>query len=320
MPDISILIPTYTAADFIDRTLRIARGQTHPHVSILVSVDACADGTLDRVRAHARDDARIVVFAQEHRLGWAANVNFLIDQVRTPYFFVYFHDDVIVAEYAARLVAALEAAPDAASVHADVQHFGASDQLSRGREYAGPAPRRLLSFMLAPHRGSPLRSLIRRDRAGHLRLPDHGAQGYLANEPFLLDLIAAGPALHVPAPLYFRHHFRPGGLTAAWRHIDATSAMTALRAHAARAVTTLERVAGPDAALRSLLLSAAWFWLAPHVEELERRTGRATIAGPADLHPAFAQLADPAAFEACGAGIAGWYAERWHRSGVGRAC
>jgi glycosyltransferase involved in cell wall biosynthesis len=167
MDEVSVLIPAYQSESFIGRTLDCARAQTHPAIRILISVDKCGDATAAVAHARAAIDDRVVVFEQTERLGWAGNVNFLLDRSETPYHFLYFHDDMIAPTYIATLLTALRAQPQAASVHCDMSHFGGSDWYSTGRAYLGPAVERVLTFLLAPSRGSPLRSVMRKDAVGH---------------------------------------------------------------------------------------------------------------------------------------------------------
>src|SRR6185437_12170453 len=96
--DITICIPAYQAQAFIDRTLRCAQGQTYDRVRILVAVDRSNDCTAQICRAFAAEDPRIEVIEHNERLGWCRNVNALLDQTDTPFFFIYFHDDLILPQ------------------------------------------------------------------------------------------------------------------------------------------------------------------------------------------------------------------------------
>jgi glycosyltransferase involved in cell wall biosynthesis len=308
MPDVSILIPAYASAAFIDRTLLCARRQTHEDIAILVSVDRCDDGTAERAHAHAADDRRIGVFVQRERLGWAANVNFLLDQTDTPFRFLYFHDDLIEPAYTATLLAALRSAPAAASAHCDMGHFGGGDSVSLGRAYAGPAFRRLLTFMLAPYRGSPLRSMTRADAAGDLRLPHSESGAVWANEPFLMALIARGPALHVPQILYRRWDKRGGGLTDSWRALSPERVLAGHKANLVRVMSIIDDAAR-DENERRVLECAAYLYILPQVRALE--APGLLFRAPEELHPRFAHLAPPAAHTAPDDEIAGWLAQRW---------
>ena len=164
--NVAILIPAYAAESFIDQTLNFARGQTFAQTQIIVSVDHHEDDTFARVEEHAKADPRITAFRQSQRLGWAGNVNFLLDQVRTPYSFIYFHDDIIVPNYIETLLPVLKASPSAALVHCDVRYINTPHGLMPARENNRPQAERILQFMLAPDRGAPLRGIIRRDVAG----------------------------------------------------------------------------------------------------------------------------------------------------------
>ena len=163
------------------------------------------DGTAEICHAYARADRRVEVFEQRARLGWARNVNFLLDKVGTEFYCLYFHDDLIEPGYVERLLSALRRRPDAVSAHCDMGHFGASEHVSHGVDYPESAVHRIAWFLVAPNRGSPLRSLTRSLvlRAG-LRLPTDAVDGLWASEPYLLGLLAAGPALRVPETLYLR--------------------------------------------------------------------------------------------------------------------
>lgn len=308
--DVSILIPAYAASGFIDRTLHFARGQTHLAVCILVSVDKSDDATLARVRAHVDQDARVTLFAQEQRRGWAGNVNFLLDRVVTPFFFLYFHDDIIVPHYTEKLLGALTAAPHAVSVHCDMGHFGGSEEISIGRPYLGSAAARLMTFLLAPYRGSPLRSLMRTDAAKRLRLLDGESGGIWANEPFLMEMLAVGPALHVAETLYLRWDQRRGGLTDAWRGLTPEAVLASYKVNLLHAIEIADRAARDDDE-RNALIFAHYLNLLSRVQLLEHGAGRLLFHAPEELHTRFANLAPPDSLASFGPEIAAWADARW---------
>ena len=288
-PQISILIPAYAAESFIDRTLLFARGQTFPACRIVVSVDAADDRTGEIALRHSEDDPRVSVFVQTERQGWARNVNFLLEKVDTPFFCLYMHDDIILPQYVELLLQALAERPDAASAHCDMGHFGGRDTVSVSLDYEGSAARRLLSFFLEPERGSPLRSMIRTDRASRLRLPENTASGLWANEPFLMRLLAAGPAVAVRRTLYLRWDQRQGGLTDGWRGLSPAETFAGHRANTAAAIEILDGAVETEAE-RQALRAALYMSMFARFRSAERSAGRQLFAGPRDLHPAFADL------------------------------
>ncbi len=217
MPDVTVCVPAWQAADFIDRTLRCARSQTYGDLRILVSIDRCQDATAEICHQHALADSRVQVIEQRERLGWARNANALLDLVETDLFFLYFHDDVLEPTYVERLRDSLLAEPDALSAHCDLQHFGGADDVLPGIRYDGPAARRLLQWLVGPVKGTTLRSMTRRSalEAG-LRFPVVGEDSFWRAWPYHLMLAGLGPAVHVPEVLY-RRWVREGSVTKTWQ-------------------------------------------------------------------------------------------------------
>ncbi|MEJ0059842.1 MAG: glycosyltransferase family 2 protein [Terricaulis sp.] len=242
MPDVTICIPAWQAEAFIARTLGCARAQTHQGIRILVSIDQSDDATESICRALARDDPRIEVIAQSERLGWSENANFLMRQVETEYFFLYFHDDLIEPTYVSALHAALEARPDAMSAHCDLEKFGNEERIETGAACDGAADRRLITYLVQETKGPLLRGLTRRAAidAG-LSFPDIAGNGNWRVPPFALRLLAAGPALYVPRTLY-RRWMRDGSLTRTWAPASAQALIDGQRQCAALCLAIIDGI------------------------------------------------------------------------------
>jgi glycosyl transferase family 2 len=308
---VTICIPAWRAEEFIERTLGCVVEQTHANLRILVSVDHCEDATVSICEEFARADSRIEIFPQKERLGWTGNVNFLLGKVQSPYFFLYFHDDIILPTYTERLLRALRKQPDAMSAHCDMGHFGASDRVSIGCVYAGSAARRLATFLVAPERGSPLRSLTRgKVLSDGLHMPSGAVAGFWANEPYLMRLLAAGPALRVPEVLYLRWDERKDGLTDGWKSLSPDQIVSGFRANIATALAIIDEATSP--AERDVLTFCLYVHMMPRVRDFEHKVGRPAI-DPGELHPAFANQSLPAAIERFGPDI-----KRWTLSGYQR--
>ena len=218
--EVTVCIPAWQAEPFIDRTLRCAREQTHRLLRIVVSVDLSDDATVDICRRHAQEDRRIEVLVQNERIGWTRNANLLLDRVQSEFFQLYFHDDILEPQCIERLLARLQEREDAAAAYCDVGHFGERNDVLAGPDYEGSRAERLSLFFLSMQRGAPLRCLTRQSVVGTaLRFPTDAPDGFLANEPYLAELIAAGPVLRVPEVLYRRWVLREGGLTHGWRSL-----------------------------------------------------------------------------------------------------
>ncbi len=272
MADVTICIPAWNSEPFIDRTLDCACNQVDVDIRIVVSIDRSDDDTANICRARQRDDARIDVIEHGERIGWARNANVLIEAAPTDLFCFYFHDDIIEPDFAARLTRALQERPDAASAHSDMALFGGSDAIKPGALYEGTAAERICRFMLRRERGSLLRSMTRKSAIGALRLPEDGPAGYWANEPYLLGLVAAGPALHVAETLYRRWDKRAGGLTDGWRSLGAAEIVEGFRRNAATMIALVDRLPD-DAESRSMARYAVGLWLALRARNLIKEGG-----------------------------------------------
>ena len=296
-PEVSVLIPAYEAGAFIQRTLDCARQQAGAEVRVLVSVDRSQDATADICRAAAGTDPRISVFVHQERLGWAGNVNFLLGKADTEFHFLYFHDDVIAPDYCARLLAALKARPDAATAHCEIGHYGGSTLINQSRAYDGPPAERLCAHLLTRPGGAVFRALTRRNAVGDSRLLTVGPAGFLAHEPYLMELVAAGPALHVPEVLYTRWERRAGGLISAWLKVPAPELREAARAAAEAELAIADRVAASPAE-REALVFCVYLSLMWSIRAMTEAVHQPIVTGPWDLHAAFADPRPPGGLDA----------------------
>lgn len=290
--DVTVCIPAWQAAGFIDRTLACARAQTHASLRILVSVDLGDDDTAARCQRHAHEDDRIEVLVQPRRLGWADNTNAALARVETEFFCLYFHDDILRPDYVERLLRALRAEPGAVAAYCDVREFGDRDGLITGAPYSGAAVDRLLK-MLGPQRGAPLRALTRRRLLDEgLRFPAVPGQGFWRWYPYLVTLAAAGPLLHVPEALYERW-IRADGLTASWQHVSREALVEGQRASLAICLDVFDRAAA-DPGERALLRYALYLFTLAWTRRAELAGGFAAPIAAAELAAAFADIAAPA--------------------------
>jgi len=78
---VSVIIPAYNAAPFIEGALRSALDQTYKHLEVVVVDDGSQDDTAARVEAVAAEDARVVLLRQENA-GVAAARNLAISHAR----------------------------------------------------------------------------------------------------------------------------------------------------------------------------------------------------------------------------------------------
>jgi hypothetical protein len=291
-PGITICIPTFNAQPFVRTALRCALGQTYKHVKVAVSVDKSDDRTAALCLEMAKTDSRLTVYEQPQRLGWAGNCNFLLDRVTTEYFCLYFHDDILLPQYCETLLAALARKPGAVCAYCDVGQLGDDSRIVGGRNFTGPAAKRLAAYLVAPSRGMPVRGLTKTSAAGHVRLPTGAAQGLWANEVYMLQLLACGAAIHVPETLYFHGNRRKGGLTDGWKSLP-IEMLYAGRSYNLQASLQLFEDTAMSPQEREVLRYCLYVSAMTQVRSSEKQRGVRRPVLPETLHPAFADLRMP---------------------------
>lgn len=217
LPRVVACMPAWNAAGFIGPVLESLAAQTYQNLQVLISVDACADGTAEICDAFAMRDRRFRVIRQSARLGWIGNTNALLQAAAGDYLFFAFHDDPLKPHYVARLVAALEEAPSAVLAFADIDsNLGPCSyrDLDGVRDRYDRARCMLLrrEAWWVPNRGLMRASAVR--AAGLLER--HFAGEYSADWPWLLRLALLGEFVRVPEPLLMKT-FRAEGLSSSWR-------------------------------------------------------------------------------------------------------
>jgi len=110
-PRVSICIPTWNAAPYVQQAISSALTQTYGDFELLLVDDASTDETLD-VFSNFKD-GRIHVLRNARRLGIPQNWNQCLKLARGVYVKFLFQDDTLVQEALSRLVEALEREPAA---------------------------------------------------------------------------------------------------------------------------------------------------------------------------------------------------------------
>jgi len=118
-PTVSVVIPTYNCADYIEEVLARVFAQTYQDFEVLM-VDGSTDGTPSRLRAF---EGRMRVIRRPAR-GVAAARNEGMQQAQGRFVALLDGDDLWEPELLARQVAALEAHPEAVMSFTDLRKFG----------------------------------------------------------------------------------------------------------------------------------------------------------------------------------------------------
>jgi glycosyltransferase involved in cell wall biosynthesis len=113
-PLVSICVPTYNGARFVDRALDSIAAQEYPGLEVVVVDDASTDGTVERIRA--RQDQPLRLFVHRRNRGHSATWNETVARAHGTLIKFLHQDDELRGDCVTRMVGALESAPRAGLV------------------------------------------------------------------------------------------------------------------------------------------------------------------------------------------------------------
>jgi glycosyltransferase involved in cell wall biosynthesis len=125
---VSVVMPAYNAARFIDPAIESIRAQTLRDFELIVVDDRSTDDTAERVERHARADPRVRVVRAE-KGGISRSINRGIAESRYPWVAIMHADDVAMPERLAKQSAAARANPGVVAWGCYAQHIGATGRV-----------------------------------------------------------------------------------------------------------------------------------------------------------------------------------------------
>lgn len=153
MTKVSIGLPVYNAAEFLEEALASLVQQTHSDLEILISDNASTDATQEICLRYATNDSRITYVRQETNRGGAFNHTFVAGLATGSYFRWFGADDIMAPTCIEACVRALEHNADAVVAW---PHPVVFDEAGRLTEYTteppwdDSTPARRLSSLLNP--------------------------------------------------------------------------------------------------------------------------------------------------------------------------
>lgn len=223
-PKLSIGLPVYNGAAYLDDAIDSILTQTFRDFELLIYDNASTDETPMICSKYVENDSRVRYVRQPQNVGATKNFNDCVTDSRGDYFKWAAHDDILAPSFLEQCVSALDANPDAALCHSKVQLIdGNGDELGSERfDLSGmssaEAAKRFGSMTLVDHYCVQVFGVIRRDVLVQTDL----IQSYPGSDRVLLaDLALRGKLLEIPQYLFFsRDH---GGRSIRsipfhWRH------------------------------------------------------------------------------------------------------
>lgn len=133
MPRLTVLMPTYNVAPWVEEAIQSVLKQTYRDFELLVVDDASTDDTLDRVRTI--DDPRIRIASFPNNVGLADNLNRGLDIIDTELVGRMDGDDIAEPDWLETGINVLDTHPKVGICSFGFQFFGAKTSLVRFPEH-----------------------------------------------------------------------------------------------------------------------------------------------------------------------------------------
>ena len=118
MVKVSICIPTYNRADYLQYAIASVEQQTYPDWELIVCDDGSTDNTAEVMDSKSRD-SRIRYVRHAHNIGRSRNMRSGFDAAVGDYFIKFDDDDALTPEFLAKTVAILDTHPEVDFVCSD---------------------------------------------------------------------------------------------------------------------------------------------------------------------------------------------------------
>jgi len=105
---VSIIVVSYNAEKYIEKTLLSSLNQTFRNIEVLLLDNASKDKTLEIVKKIQLSDDRLKIFENKENTGPYAGLNFLLEKAAGEYVAINDHDDIWLPEKIERQVEFLE--------------------------------------------------------------------------------------------------------------------------------------------------------------------------------------------------------------------
>ncbi len=209
-PMVSVILPVYNVYEYIDECLASLRGQTYPHLEIILVNDGSTDDSLTACKVRAEKDPRIRIIDKSNG-GVASARNAGLDAASGDYIAFVDPDDWVDGRYIEKLLEAIER-EEADFAECDLWRYdnktGKKIYRSCGQVMGRP-------YTLREHMKygptATYKSISRKKLwdKWHIRLPDCSFESPAV---YSLILALAGKTAYVPEALYYYRRFREDSL------------------------------------------------------------------------------------------------------------
>lgn len=135
MPKVSICIPTYNGARYIERTIRTVLSQTYGDFELIVNDDCSTDKTTQIVDRYLQTDNRIKMHANDRRLGLTGNWNRALNHASGDYIKLLCQDDLLEDSCIEKQARILDAYTQVSLVTCATKIIDSNDKVMMKRKY-----------------------------------------------------------------------------------------------------------------------------------------------------------------------------------------
>jgi len=91
---VSVGVPVFNVERYVEQSIRSIMNQTHENIEIIISDNCSTDDTFKIIKRLQLEDNRIKINRNDKNLGFAGNINKLIEIANSEYLAIYHADDV----------------------------------------------------------------------------------------------------------------------------------------------------------------------------------------------------------------------------------
>jgi len=205
-PFVTIGVPVYHGEQFLEETLRSIQNQSHRNIEVIISVDGPQPLSEERCQPFLKDSRFRLVIHPEH-MGWVANINWMMRQVQTPYWYCHAQDDLTDPHYVEVLLAHARKNPEAAVVYCDIESFGLQNLKIRQPSVTGNPITRQLKLIDRHHSAVAFRGLTHVEALRHAGdIPSNMVESFSTDTVWMSAMARWGELIRLPVKLYYKRY------------------------------------------------------------------------------------------------------------------
>ena len=205
---VTIGVPIYRGERFLEETLHAIQRQTHIAFDVIMSIDS-PDPVCEAICAKFLGDQRFKLVVQPQRLGWVAQINWLLGQVTNDFWYYHQQDDLTDPTYLEALIGHAHRYPSAALVYCDIEPIGrVSGEIFSAPSVLGASPFARVMTMLQEHFPAfAFRGLTRASALAQAGpVPVNAVDNFGVDISWLTGVARCGELHRVPQTLYRKRY------------------------------------------------------------------------------------------------------------------